>query len=117
MRGYDECFMKLPNGEHAIVDIRKLLEYCLNSQHPRGRNKARVFASIGIREADAEELRTALLAAAGEADAELGVANVYGQRYIVDFDLVRQGSVVRIRSTWIVRIGDNLPRLTSCYVL
>jgi hypothetical protein len=57
MRGYDELFMKLPNGDHAIVEIRKLLEYCLNSQHPRGRNKARVFASFGIREADAEELR------------------------------------------------------------
>jgi hypothetical protein len=76
-----------------------------------------VFASVGIREADAEELKTALLAAAGGADAEIGVANAYGQRYIVDFDLVRQGRVVRIRSTWIVRIGDDLPRLTSCYVL
>src|SRR5712692_9511932 len=54
MRGYDEWFMKLPNGEHAIVDIRKLLAYCLNSQHPRGRNKARVFVSVGISEADAE---------------------------------------------------------------
>jgi hypothetical protein len=26
--------MKLPNGDHAIVEIRKLLEYCLNSKHP-----------------------------------------------------------------------------------
>jgi hypothetical protein len=109
--------MKLPNGDHAIVDIRKLLEYCLNPQHPRGRNKARVFASVGIREADAEVLRTALVEAARATDAHLGVANVHGQRYIVDFDLFRQGRVVRIRSTWIVRIGDDLPRLTSCYVL
>ena len=109
--------MKLPNGERAIVDIRKLLEYCLNPQHPRGRNKARVFASIGIREADAEELRTALLAAAMNAEAEPGSANPYGQRYAVDFDLVRQERVVRIRSTWIIRVGENLPRLTSCYVL
>jgi Domain of unknown function (DUF6883) len=109
--------MKLPNGEHAIVEIRKLLEYCLNPQHPRGRNKARVFASVGVLEADAEELRSALLAAAGGADAELGSANIYGQRYVIDFDLVRQGRLVRIRSTWVVRFGDNLPRLTSCYVL
>ena len=115
--GMNESFMKLPNGEHAIVDIRKLLEYCLNSHHPRGRNKARVFASVGIREADAEELRTALLAAAVGAEAELGVANVYGQRFIVDFDLLRPGRGLRIRSTWIVRTGDNLPRLTSCYLL
>jgi hypothetical protein len=109
--------MKLPNGEHAIVDIRKLLEYCLNSEHPRGRNKARVFASVGIRRANAEHLRTAILAAACGTDAQPGVANVHGQRYIIDFDMLSQGRTVRIRSTWIVRIGEELPRLTSCYVL
>src|ERR1035441_1372654 len=106
--------MKLPNGDRASVDIRKLLEYCLNPRHPRGRNKARVFASVGIREADAEELRTALVAAAGESDAQLGVASVHGQRYTIDFDLFRQGRAVTIRSSWIVRAGDDLPRLTSC---
>jgi hypothetical protein len=109
--------MKLPNGEFAIVDIRKLQAYCLNLQHFRGRNKARVFAAFGILQADAEELRAALLTAANSADARPGAANVYGQRYIVDFDLVRHGKTARIRSTWIVRIGEGLPRLTSCYVL
>jgi hypothetical protein len=109
--------MTLPNGERAIVDERKLRAYCLNPQHPRGRNKARVFASVEIRQADAEELRTALLRAASNAEAQLGVANPYGQRYIVDFDLAGPGRTVRIRSSWIVRIGEDLPRLTSCYVL
>jgi hypothetical protein len=82
--------MKLPNGGRAIVDIRKLQGYCLDPQHPRGRNKARVFASAGIRHADAGELRIALLAAASKAEARLGIANLYGQRYIVDFDPVRK---------------------------
>jgi hypothetical protein len=109
--------MKLPNGERAIVDIRKLQGYCLNPQHSRGRNKARVFASAGIRQADAEELGTALLAAACNAEARLGIANPYGQRHIVDFDLVRRDRTLRVRSTWIVRIGEDLPRLTSCYLL
>lgn len=109
--------MKLPHGDRAIVDIRKLLEYCLNPQHPRGRNKARVFASVGIREANAEELRVALVAAAVGDGTQVGVANVHGQRYIIDFDLFREGRAVRIRSTWIVRAGEDLPRLTSCYVL
>ncbi len=109
--------MRLPNGERAIVDIRKLLDYCLNPQHPRGRSKARVFASVGVRDTDSELLRTALLSAAVNAEAEVGLANIHGQRYIVDFDLVRLGRVVKIRSTWIVRTGDDLPRLTSCYVL
>lgn len=106
--------MKLPNGERAIVDSRKLREYCLNPDHPRGRNKARVFASAGIRQADAEELRTALLAAATHAEAQPGAVNPYGQRYIVDFDLIRGDRTVRIRSSWIVRVGEESPRLTSC---
>jgi hypothetical protein len=102
---YDGRFMKLPNGERAVLDIRKLQLYCLNALHPRGRNKARVFASAGIRWEDAEELRTALVAAAGSGDARPGIASVHGQRYVVDFDLVRQGGNIKIRSTWIVRIG------------
>jgi hypothetical protein len=109
--------MKLPNGERAIVDIGKLQGYCLNLHHSRGRNKARVFASVGIRRADAEELRTALLAAAGNAEATPGVSNPFGQRYVVDFDLAREGRTIKIRSTWIVRGEEDLPRLTSCYVL
>src|SRR6266852_108744 len=109
--------MKLPNGERAIVDRRKLQEYCLNTDHPRGRSKARVFASVRIRQTDAEVLREALLGVARNGDAIPGTANRYGQRYIVDFDLHRQARTVRVRSTWIVRIGEDLPRLTSCYVL
>jgi hypothetical protein len=109
--------MKLPNGERAIVDIQKLLGYCLNPRHPRGRNKARVFAAMGILEADAEELRAALLAAARGAEARSGAPSPHGQRYIVDFDLERAGRTIRIRSTWIVDFGAQLPRLTSCYVL
>lgn len=109
--------MKLPNGERAIVDSRKLQGYCLNPHHSRGRNKARVLASVGIGQVEAEVLRQALLSAARGAEALPGVASPYGQRYAVDFDLVRQSRTVRVRSTWIVLIGEDLPRLTSCYVL
>ena len=109
--------MKLPNGEDALVDLQKLRGYCLNPEHPRGRNKARVFAAVGIRQQDAEELRAALLAAAINAEARQGESKLYGPHYVVDFDLIRELRTVRTRSTWIVREGEDLPRLTSCYVL
>ena len=51
------------------------------------------------------------------AEAQPGLANPYGQRYIIDFDLVRPDRAVKVRSAWIVRTGEDLPRLTSCYVL
>jgi hypothetical protein len=76
-----------------------------------------VLAAVSIRQQDAEELRAALLATAINAEARQGESTLYGWRYIVDFDLVRDLRTVRIRSTWIVREGEDVPRLTSCYVL
>ncbi len=35
--------MKIPNADQAFVDLRKLRDYCLNPEHPRGRHKARLF--------------------------------------------------------------------------
>ena len=31
--------MKMPGGDAAIVDERKLTGYCLNSEHPRGKHR------------------------------------------------------------------------------
>src|SRR5258708_22778366 len=98
--------MKLPNGALAIVDIQKLRAYCRTPDDPGGRNKARVFASFGIRQADAGDLRTALLRAAENAEARSGVVNSYGQRYIVDFEMVHEGRTMMVRSTWIVLTGE-----------
>ena len=76
-----------------------------------------MLAAVSIRQQDAEELRAALLAAAINAEARQSESKLYGWRYIVDFDLVRDLRTVRIRNTWIVREGEDVPRLTSCYVL
>ena len=110
--------MKLPNADRAVVDIEKLRDYCLNPEHPRGRHKARVFASVlGLTERDAGELRAALLAAARTQEAMAQEIDSYGQRYMLDF--VMQGLVgeAAVRSGWIIRTGEDFPRLTSCFVL
>jgi hypothetical protein len=31
--------MMLPGGEHAIVDVAKIRDYCLSADHVRGRHK------------------------------------------------------------------------------
>jgi hypothetical protein len=56
--------MLIPNGELAIIDIRKLRDYCLNLNHDTGKHKARLFLSIlGMTAEDAEDLRLILLEA------------------------------------------------------
>lgn len=110
--------MTIPNAEHAVVDIRKLRDYCLNPIHDEGKHKARLFAAaLGIRRGEAEDLRKALLQAIKTHEARLGRRDEYGQRYIVDFMLKRRGKQAMIRSGWIIEHDSYTPRLTSCYPL
>jgi hypothetical protein len=110
--------MRLPNAEAAIVEIEKLRDYCLSSEHPRGRHKARVFYSLlGMTAAHAEELRAALIDAALKEEASAGASDRYGTRYIVDFELRRGGRSAQIRSCWIVLTGEDAPRFVTCYIL
>ena len=76
--------MKIPNAERAIVDIGKLRDYCLNSEHNDGKHKARLFfAELGMGINDAEALREALLQAAQTHEAQLGLRDVHGQFAII----------------------------------
>ncbi len=110
--------MKIPNAEHAIVDIRKLRDYCLNSQHNKGKNKARLFASLlGMNSNDAGELRNALLEAVKKQDAQLAEKDAYGQRYTLDFTLTWQDKQATIRSGWIIETDSDLPKLTTAFPL
>jgi hypothetical protein len=110
--------VKLPNGDRALVEDAKLLDYCLNPNHPRGRHKSRIFESVlGITRLHVALLRHALLAAAANDDAAAGESDQFGNRYVIDFDLAGPTGRARVRSAWIVRSGEDYPRLVTCYVL
>ena len=110
--------MKIPNAENAIVDIRKLQDYCLNPHHNKGKHKARLFASLlGMSINDAEEFRNVLLEAVKEQDAQLGEKNAYGQRYTLDFTLNWQDKQATIRSAWMIETNSDIPKLTTAYPL
>jgi hypothetical protein len=105
--------MLIPNAENAIVDIRKLRDYCLNLEHDEGKHKARLFAAaLGMTADSAQELRSILIEVA-----KLGRRDEYGQRYTLDFLLEWQGRSATIRSGWIIEDGSDIPKLTTCYPL
>ena len=92
--------MKLPNAERAVVDLEKLTNYCLSSEHPRGRHKARVFVAVlGLTTDTAIELRQGLLNAALIYEAALADQDEYGQRYVLDFLMTGPKGQGRVRST------------------
>ena len=110
--------MKIPSAERAVVDIRKLTDYCLSHEHPRGKHKARVFlSSLGMTSTHAKELGDALLQKIMTEECAIGAVDEYGARYIIDFTYARGGKEATIRSTWIIKVGETTPRLTSCFVL
>lgn len=109
--------MKLPNAERAVVEIEKLRDYALNPEHDEGQHKARVFRSaLGFTRDDAERLREMVLASALRDDATEGKLTRHGQLYTVDFVARGLNGDVTVRTGWIVRDGEDFPRLVTCYV-
>jgi hypothetical protein len=65
--------MLIPNADKAVVDIRKLRDYCLNLEHDDAKHKARLFSTIlGMTAEDAQELRRILLEVVKTHEAQLG---------------------------------------------
>lgn len=109
--------MKLPNAKLAIIEIRKIRDYVLNPNDPRGRHKARVFLSaLGYSHVDAGDLRMQILEHVKDAEAIVGERDIYGQRYTVDCRIKTDTGEATVRTGWIVKRGESVPRLTTCYV-
>jgi hypothetical protein len=108
--------MKLPNGDKAVVEEAKLLDYFLSPTHPRGKHKARLFAAaLDITAADAPLLKAALLIAARNAEATATKRNAFGQLYEIRFTCSGPTRSAEVLSVWIVLDNDPAPRLVTCY--
>ena len=100
------------------MEIAKIRDYSLDTTHQEGKHKARVFAAaLGISVDDADWLRDKLLDAALRHECVRGRNTPHGQRYVLDFPMIRGWQEARVRSVWNVRPGETVPRLVTCYVL
>lgn len=110
--------MRLPNGDRAIIDERKIRDYSLSPDHEDGQHKARLFeTTLGLTIDDADRLIAALRRAAASDQAIEGKQDKHGQRYVVDFEFSGPSGSATVRSAWIVRTNDTVPRLVTCYIL
>ena len=71
---------------------------------------------LGITLDNANLLRPALLEAASSAEVAHDKDD-YGQRYVLDCEVVGPAGKTKVRSNWIILNGEDFSRLTSCYVL
>jgi len=108
---------KLPNGERAFIPIEKLTNYCLNLNHPRGKDKARVFASVlGITQADASRLVSLVFQAAVNGEITKETRTSFGRYYRVDWAIPSQADAV-LRTIWEIAVNEEIPRLVSAFIL
>jgi hypothetical protein len=107
----------LPNGHRAFIDVAKLRDYCLNANHEDGKHKARVFLrALGLRRGDAALLRRRLLEAAAREPATMVSSTRFGVLYTMEFLMTTSIGSATIKSGWIIRYGEDFPRLITCYV-
>jgi hypothetical protein len=109
--------MRLPNGENAVIDPRKIRDYILNLRHQRGQHKARVFAAaLAITQAKSKVLADALRQAALSESAVDQGSDVFGRRFAIDFRLEHHGRVAAVRSHWIILANETAPRFVTAFI-
>jgi len=99
------------------IDIKKLSEYCLNSDHPVGKHKARVFhASLGLVKRDAKLLKREIVKQIQNADLKKEFEDEYGVRYSAVVTVVIYDKAATVKTIWIVRSGQNVAELVTCFI-
>jgi Domain of unknown function (DUF4926) len=92
--------------------------YCLNPEHDEGRHKANLFQELlGVTMDNGQLLFDALKDAASSREALIGKIDKSCQRYIIVFDITGPAGTAVLRSAWIIRSGEAVPRLVACLIL
>jgi uncharacterized protein len=111
--------LALPRLQDAHIPPEKLRDYALSPDHPKGRHKARVFASaLGIRQYDWEYLRDRIYEGLDSA-AVTGIRTEgsWGWLYEVRMEIDGlNGQTHPITTVWFCEGGIGAPVLTTTYV-
>lgn len=109
--------MKLLNGDRAVVEDAKLLDYILSPTHPIGRHHAALFEELlGITRDNADILRTALLDAAMNTDVTPGHQSAFGPKFEMRLEMAGPEGPKTVLAVWLIESSADRPRLITCYV-
>lgn len=107
----------LPQVGQAVFTPKKIFGYALNVDHPRGGNKARVFAAaLGFTADNGDLLISALREGVPRQPAKLLEQTTHGDLYRVDVPVTGPAGSAIVRTGWLVEPGADGPRLTSAFV-
>jgi hypothetical protein len=108
----------LPNGDGALVEEKKIVEYLLNPVHPDGASKAKFFLARGFVGAQWAAMRTALQTQGSRNLVTKVTLHPWGARYQVDCHCpTPDGLNPCIRTIWEVAAVGAPPRLLTAHPL
>ncbi len=107
----------IPGANQAVIPMGKIVGYALNSSHPVGKDKARVFAALGFTAENADALVAQILEKLPTLPAAEGKVSQYGKTFNVDVPVVGSLGSGVVRTGWILESGSIAPRLVTMFVL
>jgi hypothetical protein len=108
--------LRLPTAEQAIIAPEKLRDYLLDEEHPDGGPKAVFFFGMGFRRARWQELEAAIRADHLTQDAQEIPRSAFGRKFQIIAPLTgSNGRTAIIKTIWMIRDGEDVPRLLSAY--
>lgn len=108
----------LKNAPTAIIEPVKFVDYCLDPHHEDGRHKARVFKAIlGFDRTNYADLIAAIRTGIMTHEAEYLGETAHGFLWRVDMPITGPRGTATVRTGWIYEKGQDVPRLTTAYVL
>lgn len=113
--GAAETFGTLPNSVGASTPREKIQGYLLNSNHPVGKNKARVLNSVlGYHYENWSEFSNRIYSAAQKAEVTKIVSTSYGTKYIVPMRIGgKYGKSMILNTVWQIDKGSAVPRIIT----
>lgn len=110
--------MKLPNVERAFVPPEKIIQYLLNENHPKGKDKAAFFSRFGFSVAQWEVMAAALLAHARLHTVTSRREIPHGANYVIEGPLESPDSRnPEVRVIWFIASNDDTPTFVTAYPL
>lgn len=110
--------MRLPNADKALVSPSKIVGYLLSERHEDGRHKARFFKRFGYRSDRPSELVEALRGHAATHEVTNEELSPFGKRFVIEGIMsTPDGRSAMVRSVWMIREGEEIPRFVTAYPL
>lgn len=108
--------VNLPNRENAFIQPQKLLGYLLSESHSVGKSKAKLLRTVGFNETNVDILEQELLKIARSQAVKEVVSSPHGMKYIIEAELTApNGQVIKLRTVWIIDLGQETPRFVTAH--